>query len=402
MTFNSRILLAVFSLSILFHLKASPDHRLILSEASRLEALKINPLYKDEESGLAIARISSLQESLLIRKSHQEGRCGAFELLGMGNKSFARNDFQEILEGLKQRQLKDSRSMKSYKSIAPTPQIRAAVEAVSGNNIQEWVKWLSAYPTRFHRAPEPNKHVVDLQKRLDQMLAVYPHLGASTELVEHKNTPQKTLVLRIPGKSSSEIVGMGAHLDSINSGFIGMPTNRPAPGADDDASGSATLLEALRILLPMAPFNKSVEFFWYAGEEGGLIGSAEIAADYKTKAKNVVGVLQLDMTLFAGSGANNIASMTDFTTPSLRALLNEINEHYLGVNIIEDKCGYGCSDHASWYRNGFPTLMPTEATFRQMNKKIHTSDDVINASSSFDHSVIFGKIAVAFASHLAD
>ncbi len=141
---------------------------------------------------------------------------------------------------------------------------------------------------------------------------------------------------------------------------------------------------------------------WYAGEESGLLGSAEIAQTYKQKNANVVGVLQLDMTLFAGDGEFTLGSMTDYTSVFLRNLLVELNRLYVNAKIIESKCGYSCSDHASWYRQGFPTLMPFEATMEKMNNQIHTTNDVINSSSNFRHSAMFSKIAIAFAMELGN
>jgi leucyl aminopeptidase len=390
--------------SLLFSasLWALPSGKLfVLSDKEMLDEAKIKALYLDEQTGLAAAQISTLQQSVLIRKSHERGRCGGFELL---DNTFTQNDFQKSVSLINARKSLDEKEMKrGFRRLKARSSVNEAISEVSEAKIEEWIKWLSAFETRYHKGPTPNKHVEALQAKLNEELKRYPALGATTSLVSHVKTPQKTLRLTIPGKSlASEIVGMGAHLDSITSNFIGMPGAGRAPGSDDDASGSSSLLEALRHLLDQAPFERTIEFYWYAGEEGGLIGSAELAQTYKNEGKKMAGVLQLDMTLFAGSGTGSIASMTDYTSPEMRALLSEFNRLYLNVNIIEDKCGYGCSDHASWYKQGYPTLMPTEATFKQMNKKIHTKDDVISSTSSFAHAAIFSKIAIAFADHLGN
>jgi leucyl aminopeptidase len=381
------------------------EKKLILSDLALLERAKIKPLYKDEATGLAVAKISTLQESILVRRSHEHGRCGGFELLSENaeQSTFGANDFAKAVAQINSRKSIDEKEMKSFKHLKARTTVADAIGDVSEAKIKEWVVWMSSYRTRYHKGPTPNEHVVALQGKLDEELKNYPALKATTSLIEHTSTKQKTLRVTIPGSTHpDEIVVLGAHLDSINVGFIGTPTNGPAPGSDDDASGSASNLEALAHLMKMAPFDRTLEIFFYAGEEGGLLGSKEVAADYKSKNKKVVGVLQLDMTLFPGSGKGNIVSMTDFTSPELRNLLSEINRLYLNVNILEDKCGYACSDHASWYKNGYPTLIPSEATFAQMNHAIHSADDVINSGSSFEHAAIFSKIAIAFAAHLAN
>ena len=380
-------------------LLAAPNKKLVLTDINLLEQAKIKPLLVDEATGIATAEVSGLQESMLIRKSHENGRCAGFELL---DNNFSKVDFKKVISQINARKQMDEKELKSFRRLRSRSAVSEAISNVSPANIKGWVDWLSAFGTRYHKGPKPNDHVVALQARLDEELKKYPSLKASTSLLSHTSTGQKSLRLTIPGKTRpEEIVAMGAHLDSINMGFLG-PTNGKAPGSDDDASGSASILEALGHILQMAPYDRTIEMFWYAGEEAGLLGSKEIAASYKSESKKVVGVLQLDMTLYPGSGGNNIASMTDYTSPEMRNLLTEFNRLYLNVNIIDDKCGYGCSDHASWYKNGYPTLMPTEATFNQMNKQIHGVNDTVNSGSSFEHAAIFSKIAIAFASHLAN
>jgi bacterial leucyl aminopeptidase len=69
-----------------------------------------------------------------------------------------------------------------------------------------------------------------------------------------------------------------------------------APGADDDGSGTVTILEIYRGLLA-ANFTptRTVEFHWYAAEEGGLLGSKEVARIYHERGVNVTAMLQVDL-----------------------------------------------------------------------------------------------------------
>ncbi len=61
-------------------LNAAPKST-ILTDIQMLEEVKIPALHFDESTGLAVAEISSFQQSLILRKSHEMGRCGGFELL---------------------------------------------------------------------------------------------------------------------------------------------------------------------------------------------------------------------------------------------------------------------------------------------------------------------------------
>lgn len=66
----------------------------------------------------------------------------------------------------------------------------------------------------------------------------------------------------------------------------------PAPGADDDCSGTASIVEAFRVLAHNGyiPRNGPVEFHWYAAEEGGLLGSQAIAK-YKKESGVTIGAM---------------------------------------------------------------------------------------------------------------
>lgn len=384
----------------------------ILTDRTLLEKLKLEPLSVHGPTDTALARISDDQREILTHAAHDMNRCGGHELLtdipGSTSIGQAREQASRIFRTLDEQILRDEKflSRKSRKAgiglppqpSAKDPEIEKAVGEVSETNLRDTVTFLSQYPSRNHKSADGQRAVQAFKTRIEETLkgATIPF---TVELVSHSSTPMNSIRLTFKGASRpNEVVVAGAHIDSINGSFFG---SKSAPGSDDNASGSANVLEAARILSKGKQPERTIELYWYAGEEGGLLGSAEIAKAAKTANKNIVGVLQLDMTLFPGDGEFTLGSMTDFTSAEMRDLLQTINRDYIGATIIEDKCGYGCSDHASWYRNGFPTLMPFEATMKRMNGAIHTDKDVVSASLSFRHSAMFTKIAIAFLSTLA-
>lgn len=370
----------------------------ILSDAQLLRATGIPVLSVDPMTGAAHANVNTEQRIALTRQAHKMGRCGGYEVLGKAEIPNNR------IFGLRQMELKNQyvrRNLMSFSSrkMVAEPTIMKAVAQVDERNLRDTVTWLSSFPNRYNKGPNPNAHVVEMKARLEGMVRGAP-FPIAVDLIDHTSTPQKSIRVHIEGKSRpSEIIVLGGHLDSINSAWFGA---KDAPGADDNASGSSNLVEALRILIQQGQPARSVEFFWYAGEESGLLGSKEIAAAYRANRKDVVAVLQLDMTLFPGDGEFVLGSMTDFTSAWLREQLTGLNALYIKAKIVEDRCGYGCSDHASWHSQGFPALMPFESTMRRMNHDIHTARDVISSTSSFRHSATFSKIAVAFAMELGN
>ena len=76
-----------------------------------------------------------------------------------------------------------------------------------------------------------------------------------------------------------------------------LPMLLKAPGADDDGSGTVTILDVFRALVSSKyePVN-DVEFHWYSAEEGGLLGSQAIFAEYERVGVQVAAMLQQDMT----------------------------------------------------------------------------------------------------------
>lgn len=367
----------------------------VLTEGFYLQQMAVQPLLSDPRTGLAVAQLSDYQKEILAHVAHRYGRCGGFENLP------AHQDPRRALQAL---QWMDSMN-ESYRrgpyrapALEPRPEIQAALAQVSAANLETWVRWLStSFPSRSHRASDPNVHVEALRQKLQTMIEQTRRVRARVNLISHQGTRQKTIHLRIDGAvRPREVVVLGGHLDSISSGST-------APGADDNASGSSNLLETVRTVLSQPrPPERTLDFFWYAGEEGGLIGSAEIASQYAAEKVDVIGVLQLDMTIYPGSGSLVIGNVSDYTSAWLRDYLTEVNRVYIGARLVEDRCGYACSDHASWHRQGYSALMPFEATTRTMNRDIHTTRDVIGPRTDFNHSAAFTKIAIVFALDLGN
>lgn len=377
------------------------DTKPILADLSDLRALNIPILAKDERVQVGYAVVTPEMQFKIQERSHQVGKCGGFEDLSqdMHLSGVGFNGILDTLVELAERNAQYERAPFRALALQKNSEIETALTEVSEDNLRAYVTWLSSFPSRNNRDPEPNLHVVEMRARLEAMLseATIPY---EISEITHTSTRQRTLRVRLPGSQRpQEVVVLGGHLDSINQSWGG---GKSAPGADDNASGSANLIEALRILMTKPQPQRTVEFFWYAGEESGLLGSGEIAKQYKAEKKDVIAVLQLDMTLFPGSGELVIGSMTDFTSAWLRDYLKALNDTYVGARVVDDKCGYGCSDHASWHRQGYPALMPFEATFRQSNKNIHTVRDVITPESNFRHSAAYTKIAVVMGMDLAN
>ena len=273
--------------------------------------------------------------------------------------------------------------------------VKPLVGRVLEAELRSTIETLAGYNNRYYTADTGSAAAGWIAGRWSKLAEGIP--GASVRLFNHSGWKQPSVILTIPGSESpQEVVVLGGHLDSI-AGYWGGSSAR-APGADDNASGIAVLTEAVRILGEngFRP-KRTIQVMGYAAEEVGLRGSAEIAKSYQGSGAKVVGVIQFDMTNFAGSG-DAIYLLTDNVDQALTTYLAKLVDAYTGVGAAQTRCGYGCSDHASWTRSGFPASAAFEASFDAMNRNIHTDRDTLgNSGGSAQHSVAFAKLAVAFA-----
>nr|WP_255747130.1 M20/M25/M40 family metallo-hydrolase [Lysobacter sp. CFH 32150] len=213
---------------------------------------------------------------------------------------------------------------------------------------------------------------------------------------------QPSVILTIQGSElPDEIVVLGGHLDSISNSGTGNAMN--APGADDDASGIATLTEVIRIALGSGwKPKRTVKFMGYAAEEVGLRGSHAIAQSFRNQNKNVVGVLQLDMTNYAAGSTVAMRLITDYSNPGMQQFTTDVFDAYLaptGLTRGTYTCGYGCSDHASWTNAGYPSAMMFEPTFFTY---LHTTFDTLpQMGGTAASSVNFARLGLAFLGELA-
>lgn len=298
--------------------------------------------------------------------------------------------------------LEDARAALVPSAVRPAPDytldrgdaVRAVLPKVSAETIQKTIGELSAMKNRYFQSESGAAASAWLR---DRWRTFSPREDITIELVDH-GYPQKSVVMTIPGTTKAdEVIVIGGHLDSISPGG----SRGTAPGADDDASGIATLSEVARVLLA-ADFRpeRTVKFMAYAAEEVGLRGSLRIAKDYQARGVNVVGALQLDMTNFQGSD-RDIWLIDDHTDHDQNAFLVALIEGYTDATWGVDRCGYACSDHASWTRYGYRASMPFESRFKDSNRDIHTIRDTLERSdNNANHAVKFARLAAAYALEL--
>ncbi|KAK2861423.1 Leucine aminopeptidase 1 [Arthroderma sp. PD_2] len=183
-------------------------------------------------------------------------------------------------------------------TIRHSKSVNAMIATLSKENMQRDLTRLSSFHNRYYRSDYGRQSATWLQQQVQTAINASGanRYGAKVVSFRH-NFLQHSIIATIPGRSS-EIVGVGAHQDSVNGRN---PMAGRAPGADDNGSGSVTILEAMRGLLQNPTIAQgraanTIEFHWYAGEEAGLLGSQAIFSNYRANGKRVKGMLNQDMT----------------------------------------------------------------------------------------------------------
>lgn len=274
--------------------------------------------------------------------------------------------------------------------------VNALLPRIQAGSIKSTIQSLSHFTNRFYTTSTGEQAADWLADHWGQLASQYS--WATVEPYNHSGWGQDSVILKITGSHyPDEILVMGGHLDSTAGS--GTREGTRAPGADDDASGIASLTNVASAILNSGEQpQRSVHIMGYAAEEVGLRGSKEIAADYKARGEQVLAVLQLDMTNYHGS-SNDIVFMTDYIDTSFTRYMKQLLDTYQpAVTYGDDRCGYACSDHASWYNQGYPATMPFESTFSGANSSIHTRNDTLaNSDAEAANSVPFARLALSFA-----
>jgi len=331
---------------------------------------------------VAVMRVEESDLEALARTMHEQtGRCGGF---------MVHDSYDDAIATM----TKPGKPPPMDYTIDRQATVRAVLEDLDREQLLGTIRELSAMPDRLYKSANGAAASTWLRDRWAKYAG---GTDVTIELVDH-GYPQKSVVLTIPGTTrASEVVVIGGHLDSITFARGG----GGAPGADDDASGIATLSEVLRALLANEYHpERTLVFVAYAAEEIGLRGSQGVVKLFQQRGINVVGALQLDMTNFQGS-EKDIWLMKDFTSAPQNEFLIKLIETYTGATWGLDACGYACSDHASWYRAGVPASMPFEARMRDRNMSIHSAKDTLETSGgNADHAIKFARLAAAYAIEL--
>jgi hypothetical protein len=178
---------------------------------------------------------------------------------------------------------------------------------------------------------------------------------------------------------------------------------QPAPGADDNASGTAAVLEAARILSQI-PTPYTIIYALWDEEEIGLLGSAYYAQQAYMSSEDILGVVNLEMFGWDGNddGLIDIHTRPIARSVELADLIEYLEGDYnMGLSPAIYNPGTTASDHSSFWNYGYSAVVFSEAFYGgDSNPFYHTSNDRI-AHFNLAYFFALSKLAVATISHLS-
>lgn len=200
-----------------------------------------------------------------------------------------------------------------------------------------------------------------------------------TAAVEHVKKSDRNVLAHIPPVGTQEYVIVGAHYDHLGHGETGGFARKDEegkvhPGADDNASGTAALLELAGALAdesqrmnPVA-FRRGILFAAWSGEEVGLIGSSHFAEKPPLPLSNVVAYVNFDMVGRLRDNKLNLQGIG--SSPAWRKIIEKRNVA-AGFNLTLQEDPYLPTDTTPFY----PKNVPVIAFFTGSHEEYHRPAD---------------------------
>ncbi len=291
----------------------------------------------------------------------------------------------------------------------PDPRIVRLLETVSEERLAQTVKTLASFGTR-HTLSSPDSPTRGIgaarQWILDEMRRSSPRLEVSFDTYSvlkqgeriTRDVELRNVMAVLPGRSPRRFYVSG-HYDSLarpvapgatpsaTGGFDWSATDVPAPGANDDGSGTALTLELARVFAASGiDFDATIVFIAFAGEEQGLVGAKLHAQKAAAEKGAIEAVLNNDLVggSVGGNGRVDSTSVRVFSegpedSPSrqvARAIRRQaalyVPSHEVRLIARHDRFGRG-GDHTPFNQHGFAAVRFTEA--RENYARQHTVED---------------------------
>jgi leucyl aminopeptidase len=354
------------------------------------------PLATNANYALVKVNQQTFSQLLHQKKLPARHQCGNF--LNVTDELAAHNTAQAVNpKALLQKytQLKTAAPVTPVKTFTLTHpnEVKTLFKALNPQNMWTDLTKLTAFDDRYANSSTGVDAANWIKSQVEAMAKAANRSDVTATLVATGTWYQQPSVVIKIGTSSESAVVIGAHMDTLEGNM---------PGADDDGTGTVTVLELARVLInsPMR-FKNPIYLNWYSAEEMGLVGSQYVVKYFKHNKIPVTAVMHFDMTGYAHNNEKTMWLVTDNTNSELTQYFNDLITTYVQKPVKTTACGYACSDHATWNSNGYKAAIAFEAKYENYNPNIHSEEDQMQYVS-LDHMTDYAKLGLAFAVELGN
>jgi Peptidase family M28/PDZ domain/PA domain len=201
--------------------------------------------------------------------------------------------------------------------------------------------------------------------------------------IEQTHAQVDNVLAYLPGKTSEYVI-IGAHYDHLGRGdansLAPSQIGQIHPGADDNASGTAGVLELARLFAPSkGQLDRGILFMSFSGEELGLLGSAHWVANPTLPLDKCVAMINMDMI---GRIRDNKVYVGGVGTGStFQAILDQVQKQ-TPLNMEYSAGGYASSDHTSFVAKKIPVLFFFSGLHADYHKPSDTADKIDGPSAA--------------------
>jgi Peptidase family M28 len=270
---------------------------------------------------------------------------------------------------------------------ASIPWVQALVDRLDRASYKADLKQLIDAKTRFSTSPEYAAVAKSARAQLKAM-----GYEARLQTITVNGAASSNVIADKAGKGPAprKVVVVGAHLDSIN--IAGGPS-APAPGADDDGSGSAGV-QAIARVLKDHPAVHDIRLILFGGEEEGLFGSRQYVASLPVaQRKRIHSVVHMDMIATMNVAAPSVLLEGDQSSRAVIDGLADAAATYSHLQVQTSLHPFN-SDHVSFLDAGIPAVLTIEGT-DDANHHIHSAGDTLD-HISFDLALDILRMNLAF------
>lgn len=253
---------------------------------------------------------------------------------------------------------------------APVPWVQSLVDRVSLTTFKADLTRLVELPTRF----STSTHYATASTAARKQLAALGYTARRRSISVGGGVSHNVIADKLGGGSGArELVLVTAHLDSINSSAI--PAGR-APGADDNGSGSAGVLEIARALVDHRGVH-DLRFVLFGGEEEGLHGSRQYVAGLTaTDRARIRAVVNMDMIATLNTPQRSVLLEGAAVSQVVIDGLAEAAATYTGLT-VQTSLHAANSDHVPFITAGLAAVLTIEGA-DHTNGNIHSDRDTLD------------------------